>query len=191
LFIQASIASQAAKEMLAIAANPRLSSKPELYVAAQKRLLEKYAGYPTLTEFAQDPQLANVYKWGATFGVASLVGLLVLDEVRHLQSHFAPVVRQLYFILLKELDKPQHKYLVEPLGKALKLPTKSTRAAQGMLAKLVEAYAVVNTQFGVMGPSLSGMSLTPVGKRVLLHLADAQRFIEETAQAQAKFRPKL
>jgi hypothetical protein len=188
LFIQASIAQQASREMLAIASNPRLSGTPELYVAAQKRLLEKYAGYPTLTEFAQDPQLTNVYKWGATFGVASLAGLLVVEEVRHLQPHFAAVARQLYFLLLKELDQPQHKYLVEALGKALKLPAKSARSTNGLLARLVEAYAVVSIQFGLMSAA-PGLSLTPTGKRVLLHLADAQRFVEETAQAHAKVRP--
>lgn len=190
LFIQASVARQASKEMLAIAANPRLSSKPELFIAAEKRLLDKYAKYPTLTEFAEDPQLANVYKWGATFGVASLVGLLIVEEVRHLQPHFAAVARQLYFLLLKELDMPQHKYLVESLGEALKLPAKSKTAAHGLLAQLVEAYVMVSVQFGLMGPAEANVSLTPMGKRVLLHLADAHRFIEETARAQAELWPK-
>src|SRR5208337_3030047 len=122
LFIQRNVTQQARAEMLAIMSDGMDSPRqPENFFDDAKLLLTKYANYPTLTEFAQDPQLLNLTKWGATFGLAALVGGLVLEQVRQMQPKFESVMRQMLMVLLAELDSPKHTYLMEPIEKALRV----------------------------------------------------------------------
>lgn len=204
LFVQMSVTQQAKNEMLAIASDPAVAGQPFKFIQFEKELLDKYCKYPTLTEFAADPKLTNVYKWGATFGVAAVIGGLILEEVRNMRPHFESVLRQMYLVLLKELHKPQHKFLVEPLEKALKVrveavpgkgtPEQAQMFVRQVIQELIEAYVLVSVQYGVMTSDGKQVSLTPMGKRALLHLADVQHFIEDMTEAHKKFqaiKPKL
>lgn len=192
LFIQASITRAVKNEMLALAIDLR---DPEKYIQAGKRLLEKYATYPTLAEFAKSPKLANVYKWGSTFGVAALVGILVIEEVKTLQPRFTPALRQIFLLLLKELDNPQHKYLIDPLIQTLGVRVVIENVDTSMrgdflrqaMSNLVESFVLVSMHFGVVTLMRGKVSLTPTGKRVLAHLADTARFIEEMGLAHTAF----
>jgi len=190
LFIQRSCTLVAKNEMLALVIRNR---DPEKYILAAKKLLAKYASYPTLTEFAADPKLTNVYKWGATFGVTALVGGLILQEVGALQPEFVPVLLRAFLLLLKELDQPEHKSLVELLIGELKVEHISTWQAERIrlaLAGLVETFVAVSAQFGLMTQGKEKAALTPTGKRVLMHLASAARFIDEMNKAHEKFQSK-
>jgi len=89
LFVQKTIAQEVRREMMATAtteelAKGKLSGPEEVkrIVLAHGRLLEKYAKYPTLSEFSFHPSLVGATKWGATFGVAIMVRALVIDQVR-------------------------------------------------------------------------------------------------------------
>lgn len=190
---------------MALAADNRLANSPEKFIADAKKLILKYANYPTLTEFKNNPKLTNAYKWGATFGVATLVAGLVLNEVQTLQPHFAPVLRQMYFLLLKELDQPEHEYLIDPLVAALRVqvtaetgeasPQQRENFIRKMMVDLVETFVQISLQYGLMTlPDGKQVALTAEGKRVLMHLADTARFIDEMSKAHAKFqsiKPKL
>ena len=62
-------------------------------------MLENYARYPTLSEFAKMPHLADGSKWGATFGVAALVGSLVLRNAQTLLRTEASLLPTYLFLL--------------------------------------------------------------------------------------------
>jgi hypothetical protein len=205
LFIQKNVTQQAMAEMISLMSdgisNPR---RPEEFFEDARVLLEKYAKYPTLTEFAHDPQLMNLTKWGATFGVSALVGGLILEQVKRSYPRFGPVMRQMFIILLSEMAKPQHSYLIEALEHALRVtPTEAGAAMTEEDAKtyirsyaqqLTEAFVAVSVHFGLMSTAKDGIAITPVGRRVLLHMTDAQQFIDEMGAAHARFqasKPKL
>lgn len=177
------------------------------FMAQEAKLLEKYANYPTLTEFKVMPHLHDGAKWGATFGVTLLVGELVFEKVKQLHPHFAPVIRQMFVVLLSELENPspENETLLDPLEKALRF--KVTTEDGGEVAEdrqrafirnlvhgLVESFVIVGVEYGIILAQEAGYSITPLGKRVLLHLLDAAKFIDEMTKAHTKFqavKPKL
>src|SRR5271166_4731554 len=182
LFIQKTVTDRAKAEMLGIATdgvgNPKAAEK---FIMEERKLLMKYANYPTLSEMAEEPEaLMNGTKWGATFGVAILVGGLILEEVKRMQPHLEPVLRPMLMLLLDELNHPRHKYLVEPLEKNMKITSK-TAANQAAIKRqvctdLANAMISVGSQYGVVKKDNGGVKLTPLGRRVFLHMADAERF---------------
>ncbi len=216
LFIQKTVTERAKAEMLAIATdgvgNPKAAPK---FIAEERKLLQNYANYPTLSEMANEPDaLMNGTKWGATFGVAVLVSGLIIEEVKRLQPHLEPVLRHMLMLMLDELNYPRHRYLVEPLEKNLTItskadPTKSAAIKRQICTDCANAMIAVGKQFGIVSEKPStkgyysggsnengkgGVALTPLGKRVFLHLVDAQRFIEEMSVAHGRFqsaKPKL
>lgn len=205
LFLQRVITQAAKDELLAIAHDQTIRRDPKKFIDDAKQLLEKYAKYPTLTEFRNDPELANAYKWGATFGVATLVAATVLAEVQTLQPHFSPVLRQMFFLLMRELDQPEHEYLIDPLVAALRVqvmaesgeatPQQQLNYVRHLMNELAETFVQVGVQFGLMTlPDGKNVALTHIGQRVLMHLADAAKFIDEMQKAHTKFqaiKPKL
>ncbi len=202
LFIQKTVTDRAKAEMLSIATdgvgNPKAA---HAFILEERKLLTKYANYPTLSEMAEEPEaLMNGTKWGATFGVAILVGGLIIEEVKRLQPHLEPVLRHMLMLLLDELNHPRHKYLIEPMERNLTItskanPSKAAAIKRQVCTDLADAMVAVGTQFGIVkGGGKSGVTLTPLGKRVFLHLVDAERFIQEMGKAHVRFqtvKPKL
>jgi len=195
LFIQKTVTDRAKAEMLGIATdgvgNPKAAEK---FIMEERKLLMKYANYPTLSEMAEEPEaLMNGTKWGATFGVAILVGGLILEEVKRLQPHLEPVLRHMLMLLLDELNHPRHKYLIEPLERNLTItskanPSKAAAIKRQVCTDLADAMVAVGTQFGIVkGGSNNGVVLTPLGRRVFLHMVDAERFIQEMGKAHVRF----
>lgn len=211
LFLQKTITSRAKNELLAVASDTTLEPEGDLdeqaeyFIEEEKKLLDKYSKYPTLTEFQLMPHLYDGAKWGATFGVTLLVGELIFEQLKIAHSHFGPVIRQLFILLLSELDHPQHAYLIEPLEKHLrfKVTTEGGEAVsqqqqqtfvRGMVNKFVETTVALSEGYGIVEVKEGGVVITPTGRRVLLHLVDASKFVEEMTKAHAKFqsiKPKL
>src|SRR5271166_5029079 len=182
LFIQKTVTDRAKAEMLSIATdgvgNPKAAPQ---FIAEERKLLEKYAAYPTLSEMSAEPEaLMNGTKWGATFGVAALVGGLILEELKRMQPHLEPVLRNMLMLLLDELNYPRHRYLIEPLERNMTItskanPTKAAAIKRQVCTDLADAMVAVGTQFGIVkGGSNNGVVLTPLGRRVFLHMVDAE-----------------
>ena len=221
LFVQETIAQEVRREMMATAtteelAKGKLSGPEEVkrIVLAHGRLLEKYAKYPTLSEFSFHPSLVGATKWGATFGVAIMVRALVIDQVRiSLLKNipfrpFLPYMDLIHLLVLKELDNPTHEYLIEPLEEALKVSVTVEGAGtkveatdeQGrqftrrLLYQLVERLLLSSAQYSIVMQVPMGFAITDTGRRVLLHLTDADIFLKELVEAHRRFqgeRPKL
>lgn len=211
LFLQKTITSRAKNELLAVAGDKTiepegdLEEQAEYFIGEESKLLEKYSKYPTFSEFAVSPALYDGIKWGATFGVTLLVGELIFEQLRIAHSHFTPVIRQLFTLLLSELDHPQHAYLIEPLEKHLRFKVTTEGGEEvsqqqqqvfvrGLVNKFVETTVALSESYGIVEVKEGGVVITPIGKRVLLHLLDASKFVEEMTKAHAKFqsiRPKL
>ena len=165
LTAQRAIAEAAVAEVLA-AVDPA-AVDPARYASAGTRVLMNYARYPTLTEFSRMPNLAAISWWGATFGVAALVGMLVLKAAQAVLGSDADM-RLPYLLLLVRLDRP---------GREVALAT----PAEKVLAALSE-------QFGVLAAGGGEVALTAVGQRVLLHMFDAEIFVSEMLEAHARLR---
>ncbi len=214
LFVQKTIAQEVRREMMSTAtteelAKGRVSGPEEIkrIVLAHARLLEKYAKYPTLSEFAFHPSLIGATKWGATFGVAIMVRALVIDQVRVLLLKdvpfrpFLPYLRSMYLLILKELDNPTHDYIIEPLEEALKVSVTLEGAGtrieaadeQGrqftrrLLYQLAEKLLLASAQYGIVSQVPMGFAITDMGRRVLLHLIDADIFLGELVEAHKRF----
>jgi hypothetical protein len=168
LGIQKAVSDRARIEL---ASQTELPEEPEVAAEAftgyAGRLLEKYARYATLTEYSYAPHLADSMKWGATFGVTALVGALILDHARRLMG----VHSDLRLEYLKFLDM-----LAEP------------GYGQIDMNALMRVFAILSDAYGLVWADGDSLALTVVGKRVYLHLMDATKFVEETAEAARKFR---
>jgi hypothetical protein len=209
LFMQRSITRRAKEELLAVASDaildPTNIEQVEKLMRDEGELLEKYANYPTLTEFNLMPNLEGGTKWGATFGVTLLVGELILEQVKAIQGTFESVLRPMLVLLLAELDSPQHDFLVEPLEKSLHMTVTSNSGrdvteeerqvfVRKLVSELVKAFIHVCSTYGVVKEVEEGYQITSRGKRILLHLIDAQKFILDIVDAHARFqsnKPKL
>jgi|GEM_PF-4733951 len=202
LFIQKTVSDRARNEMLGIATDSMGNPKAApVFIAEERKLLTKYANYPTLSEMSAEPDaLMNGTKWGATFGVTILVGGLIIEELKRMQPHLEPVLRHMLMLLLDELNYPRHKYLVEPMENSLQIKSKVASGVNSAAIKrqvctdLADAIIAVGSQYGIVKPKQGGVTLTPLGKRVFLHMVDAQRFIQEMGKAHVRFqtvKPKL
>jgi hypothetical protein len=161
LVLQKTIGEQALAEIAHLVSLP-----PEDYVASASRVLEKYARYATLTEFRKMPSLADSQKWGATFGVSVLVDALVIEQARF-ALHAGSPLRHEYMAFLGRLR--------EKGGGTIEMDA------------LASLFAVFSENYGLAWASGDSLSLTVVGSRVLLHMLDTSRAVEEIAKAVRKF----
>ena len=177
------------------------SPEEEIKVAAELKareyhLLARYSELPTLTEFQQLPALRGMSYAGGTFGVAAVVGEVLLSTVRGIAPGFVRLHRIIMLLLLKEMDDPTSadSDLVDPVVRFMRLQMHESLSKLGeeersklvheTVRPLVQAMLLVLYEYGVVEiPDANGYRLTPVGKRVFLHLFDVQRFIDAVSAA--------
>lgn len=210
LLRQKMITRRAAEDLGRIVTNEAVSlieNEPEedqhektlLLIRTEALLLENYAKHLTFTEInALPPKKAEAMKWGATFGVSLLVGELILEQVKQIQGSFSNILRILYTLLLKELDNPQTPFMIDPLMKAVSMeitapnreisPEERLAIKTKLIIQLVDTFATVSASYGIMEIYEGDKyALTPVGKRVLLHLIDIETYIQLLSEAHKRF----
>jgi len=204
LFLQKVITSQAKNELLAIASdhvfdpNGNIEQQAEYFIEKEKELLGKYAKYPTFTEFQFTPSLSSGIKWGATFGVTLLVGELICEQLKVAYPSFNSIIRKLFIVLLSELDNPQHDYLIDSLEKHLTFqitaednqeikPEQQKIIVHNLVNKFTETAVILSEAYGIVNVEERGVTITSTGRRVLMHLIDAMKFIDELTKAHTKF----
>ncbi len=209
LSLQKTITSQAKNELLAAINNLHVDQvktidQVKAFMEEEKKILVKYAKYPTLTEYQLVPSNYSGSKWGATFGVTLLVGELIFTQLKEAHPHFGHVTKSLFIILMNELEHPQHEYLIEALEKSLKVKVttegseltakKSKEYVRGIINDFVDTTVALCEAYDIIKVKKGGVVITPLGKRILLHLMDANKFVEEMTEAHTKFqttKPKL
>lgn len=165
LSIQKAVSDRARIELASAPETPNFAV--EAFTGYAGKVLEKYARYPTLTEYQYAPHLADSMKWGATFGVTALVGALILDHARRLLN----VRSDLRLEYLKFLD-------------ALAMPGNGNIEMDA----LMRVFAILSDTYGLVWADHDALSLTVNGKRVYLHMLDAAKFVEEFSESAQKFK---
>lgn len=161
LTIQKMVSESALQELA-----PFAGVSPPAFIAGVSKVLEKYARYATLTEFKQIPSLANSEKWGATFGVTSLVAGLVLEHSRRMLN-VSSDLRLEYLRFLAALDDRGN--------------------GQIEMDALTRLFAMLSDSYGIIWTKDNAISLTVVGRRVYLHMLDAMKFVDDVAEASSKY----
>lgn len=149
------IISLVAEEEMVNAANKH-SCDPEGYIEEVKNILEKYAKYPSLSEFSCQPILTASHKWGATFGVGVLMEGFILKEIVTLYPQSPPLanLRNVLFIVLNNI---RGAYIL--------------RDEDPLIAVILG----VCEQFGLIYKD----KITPMGTRILIHLRDLHQVLRE------------
>jgi hypothetical protein len=161
------------------------------------RLLAYYAGLPTLTEFERTPGLSGLAKPGGTFGLAALVGEVVLSIILSIEPRFARVHRLVMMLLLKELDSPTPatEDLVDTVLRFMRIELKDATLSEsdrqallrGLVRPLIDAMLMATEEYKMVeSPDHQGYILTHLGQRTMLHMFDSQRFIETISEAHAR-----
>lgn len=164
LAIQKAISDQARKEIMEHA-----DGSLEDFVSNSVKVLEKYTRYPTLTEYQLMPHLSDAGKWGATFGVTTILAVLVLNHAKAFLGGTPDNAPVLFVEFLEKLRDVKSKSIV--------------------MDDLTKAFAVLSEAYGMVYVQGDALALTVTGSRALLHALDANMFIDETAKALAEMLP--
>jgi hypothetical protein len=195
----------AGDKVLQINAIPSLEDTLQ-FISEERKLLNKYASYPSLTEWNLMPELHSGTKWGSTFGVTILVGELILENLRQLHAGFSlSILQKMFMAILGELNKPSTVYLVDSIhrmtnfnveradGQPLDEKDKEAFVHQ-VLTQILESFVSISEKYGLVEEKGPGVSITPLGQRVLLHLKDASDFVIILTEAHTRLqteKPRL
>lgn len=205
------IGRRAGEELLTIAGDRMLKNTTDpseeetrQFMQEECLLLQKYANYPTLTEWNNMPGLRHGTKWGSTFGVTILVGELILQQVHHAHKGFpTSVLQKMLFAMLAELDHPSANTLVEPFEKMINFkieredgrdmsPEERAGFLRRILGQILASFVHVMDRYGLVeSDGEGGASITLLGNRVLLHLKDAREIVDVLAGAHARFQSEI
>jgi hypothetical protein len=176
----------------------------EAMMARERELLEKYSNLATLIEHERYPGLRGGMQAGATFGVTTIIGEVLLANIRVLCPAFARAHRSLIFIMLNEISKPSSddNDLVDTFMRSMAIELKKDdweitaqerqRLLRAMMTPLAEAMVRVSIKYGLIESiDDEGYTITSLGTRVMLHLYSAQKFIEAIAEAHTRLQQNL
>jgi hypothetical protein len=185
LAIRDTVQEQAYQEYLACSTTPEGNPlEPPRVVTNCKRLLRKYANYPTFSEFSVSPSLANGTQWGATLGVPILISCLILAPVETQFPNLVPAIRPTFLSTLNELGSPKNPYVSGAAEKALS----QTKISPLLIQEIVKALLVASDHYAIIITKEAGVVLTPLGLRILLHLKDAQEFTVQISRLMGRLK---
>jgi len=162
-------------------------------------LLTAYATLPTLSEFSEKPSLLKSAAWGGSFGVATVVGTVILKSLAEFSQFPPSVVKPVFIKVLGELHDVANgagneisimERVMENLNFSIKdaqgneiLGDKRERIIRGkvsllleLMAKLMSDYQMIETEID-NGEDAS--AITNLGSRVYFHLRDIELYILE------------
>lgn len=191
------------------------SSSQEI-ISKVHALLFKYAHLPTLTEFEKNPKgELNGFVWGSSFAVASIVGSVFLNSWSEVFPEFKNIIRSMMMRVLEEQadakdgEIDSRPPMIERLLPSLKFQIRDQNGVEILgetrdkliydrVASLLQLMAQVMISYGILEldseeGDAGGLAakLTPLGRRVLLHLQDVENYIHEVSQLYPKLKNKV
>jgi len=210
LFVQRRVTRRAHNELEAIANDNLIDAAPDpaqvkRYMAEETELLRSYAMRPTLTEWSQSGEFTEgcyegASTWGASFGVAIIVGALVIEQVRQMHPTFGVGIRHIFLTLLGAESQASattagdggtaallvHFNVANPDGTPIQDESvrEQTRKA---LSLVVQSLVATGLEYGIFTDAGNGGHvITEMGRRVLFHMLDIQAFITAMGEAHKK-----
>jgi len=170
----------------------------ETSIQSAIRLLSSYAAMPTLTEHEKSEHIQGAYKKGATFGVALIVGEMLLKQLHTMVETDSDMDLLMLIMLLREVAPGVNpaellmQYIQFDFSNKQLTEDERREKSEGILgpvatilSSLAETYELID---GV-GPF--NLTVTPLGKRVALHLVDVYQFANAIVAAHHRFKPTL
>lgn len=166
-------------------------------------LLSSYATLPTLAEFREKPLLLQSAAWGGSFGVATVVGTVILKSLTEFSDFPPTIVKPVFIKVLGELHQAAKgitnetslmERVMSNLSFSIKdregneiLGEKRDRIIRGkvslllnLMAKLMVDYKMIETE---EGEGEVASCITNLGGRIYLHLRDVESYIIEIEEA--------
>jgi len=168
LAIQKAVSGRAVEEVKGVLSDAKGSltmSNANEFLKAATELIERYSRYATFTEFRLQPGLLDSEKWGATFGLAALVGAMILLPAQGILKTEEDL-KGVYIKFLIDMDSNKKQIKVD---------------------RVYAAFAMLSEVHGIVWSHGDTLALTVAGRRVLLHLLDAAKFVEEMVEATANY----
>jgi len=166
-----------------------------------KELITHYAVLPTLSEFTRNPAQAAINKWGASFGVSSIIGTVILKTLMDSFPEFSTSVKPIFIKVLRELymahennennkEQSMMERVMENLNFSIRdknghdiLGEKRDKVIRNRVALLLEVVAKVLEDYGMTMVEREddqiSSSITPLGIRVYLHIIDVDQYIQD------------
>jgi hypothetical protein len=168
---------------------------PVVAAAQVIHLLSSYAVLPTLTEHQKSMPMRGAYKQGATFGVALIVGELMLKQVRQVTDSFPRAHLMLLIHLLSGMQPGVDAaellagYMTFGLEEGLS-PLQKQEQTVMLVSQLADTLMGIAEQYQLI-ETLEPLhsTVTPLGLRVALHLLDAHQFVNDVVEAHQRFQP--
>jgi hypothetical protein len=181
-------------------------------------MLFKYASLPTLTEFDKNPKgELNGFQWGASFGVSAIIGSVFLNSWCEIFPEFKNIVRAVLMRVLEEQinaeteEEPNPTPMIERILPAMKFSIRDQSGVEiigeqrnkimyARVAALLQLMAQVLVNYGVLELDESEMELeegqinaklSPLGRRVYLHLRDVEVYVGQISVIYPKLKDKV
>jgi hypothetical protein len=166
----------------------------------QRALLSEQAAAPTLTELIEDPKLGLTFPFGATFAVGILVSEVILQHIQSPPINLTNTNRFMLIRVLQEIDLGTEPIseLLSNVVSSLRLQVKGTKSkkegldiAYSIFNPVIESLILILVEYDMVDSEEGHYKLTSMGRRVLMHLIDGQRFLEDVLEGHKKFQPKI
>ena len=212
LFLQKQMTRRAHDELQTVAGDNILDGDPnpdpetvKKFMKDEADLLKTYAFRLTLTEWAMGGiEAGNTAQWGATFGVALLVGELILSQVNSMHPGYGSAVKGLFVNLLtlenrlrlngEDISEINSLIMNFNVTKADGTPIESdaTKATiRKGLQEVLHTIIATGIEYGLFEETETGHQITKTGHRVMLHMHDIQKFVDTLAAAHARFQNEV
>ena len=179
-------------------------------------LLFRYASLPTLKEFELNPKgVLDGFSWGASFGVAAIVGSVFLNSWSEIFPEFKNIIRAVMMRVLEEQSKaekeedstpmidrilPDMKFSIRDQNGVEIVGEQRNKIMYSRVAALLQLMAQVLVTYGILeldeeemdlGEEQISAKLSPLGRRVFLHLKDVEEYVAQISELYPRLKDKV